>query len=89
MQTTSVKQTRILKRERSPNAPAKQSLTASLNSAKFTKHGDRKEDYEESVVQTMGKANAFSKWKDLNILIGLHFYSEMLRHGSGQRGSFP
>ena len=89
MQTTSVKQTRILKRERSPNAPSKQSLTASLNSHKFTKHGDRKEDYEESVVQTMGKANAFSKWKGLNILTGFRFYSEMLRHGSGQRGSLP
>lgn len=60
MQTTTVKQTKILKRERSPNGPNKPSLTASLG-GKYTKHGDKKEEYEESVVKTVGKPNAFSK----------------------------
>ena len=60
MRTTTVKQTKILKRTGSPGS---RTLTASLNahSQKLTKHGDKKEEYEESTVQTMGKPNAFSK----------------------------
>ena len=50
MQTTTVKQTKILKRG---NSPGSKSLTSSYNPYKenrLTKHGDKKEEYEESVV---------------------------------------
>ena len=60
MQTTTHKQTKILKRSNSPGI-SRNSLTKSLGASTLTKHGDKKEEYEESTVQTMGKANAFSK----------------------------
>ena len=47
MQTTTVKQTKILKRG---NSPGSKSLTSSYKEHKLTKHGDKKEEYEESVV---------------------------------------
>ena len=60
MQTTTVKQTKIFKRNNSPTG--QRPLTGSLNPNKLTKHGDKKEEYEESTSQTMSKANAFSKF---------------------------
>jgi Cdc6-like AAA superfamily ATPase len=35
-----------------------------LNAQKLTKHGDKKEEYEESTVKTMGKSNAFTRCFD-------------------------
>ena len=59
METTTVKQTKIPKRNNSPGQRSQ--LTTSFNAQKLTKHGDKKEEYEESTVTTMGKSNAFSK----------------------------